>query len=347
VTAVRVSPIFKQVAFQPTYHGYGIQNFLQVDPNFGTREELREMVRTAHEFAQRLGKENFYLIGEITGGRTNAFAILEQTGLNSALGVDGIPTKLEDLVKGKCNPTEYFDLFRNSLLVQKESHIWFRDKVVTVIDDYDQVCKGNKKERFCAGDPKWRKLVLNALALNSCTLGIPCVYYGTEQCFDGEGGDDRYLREAMFGGAFGAFRTRGVHFFDEVNPVYREFTKILKIRRERIPLRRGRQYLREISGDGVNFGLPHIIGGEIRSVVPWSRIFDDKEMVMTINTDGEEPRTAWILVDGNLHRVGDKLSCIYSTEPTQIGTVAAVSRRSEYISAVLLTVPAAGFVIWE
>jgi glycosidase len=48
VTAVWVSPIFKQVAYQATYHGYGIQNFLEVDPNFGTRQDLREMVATAH-----------------------------------------------------------------------------------------------------------------------------------------------------------------------------------------------------------------------------------------------------------------------------------------------------------
>src|SRR5262245_40918851 len=37
ITALWVSPVFKQVAFEPTYHGYGIQNFLDVDPHFGTR----------------------------------------------------------------------------------------------------------------------------------------------------------------------------------------------------------------------------------------------------------------------------------------------------------------------
>src|SRR5246127_4662550 len=49
VTALWVSPIFKQVAFEPSYHGYGIQNFLDVDPHFGTREEFRDFVRAAHE----------------------------------------------------------------------------------------------------------------------------------------------------------------------------------------------------------------------------------------------------------------------------------------------------------
>src|SRR5262249_17819907 len=49
VTALWVSPVLKQVAFQETYHGYGIQNFLDVDPHFGTRTDLREMVRVAHD----------------------------------------------------------------------------------------------------------------------------------------------------------------------------------------------------------------------------------------------------------------------------------------------------------
>ena len=49
VTALWVSPPFRQVAFEPSYHGYGIQNFLDVDPHFGTREEFRDFVRAAHE----------------------------------------------------------------------------------------------------------------------------------------------------------------------------------------------------------------------------------------------------------------------------------------------------------
>jgi glycosidase len=46
-TALWISPIFKQVPYQETYHGYGIQNFLDVDPHFGTRADLRRLVRTA------------------------------------------------------------------------------------------------------------------------------------------------------------------------------------------------------------------------------------------------------------------------------------------------------------
>src|SRR5690606_22466433 len=53
VTAIWISPIFKQVPSQESYHGYGIQNFLDVDPHFGTRDDLVSVVRTAHEHGIR------------------------------------------------------------------------------------------------------------------------------------------------------------------------------------------------------------------------------------------------------------------------------------------------------
>ena len=299
-----------------------------------------------HEFAASLGKENFYLIGEITGGRERAVNTLEQTGLDAALGIDDIPDKLEYLVKGYRNPSDYFSLFRNSLLVQKESHVWFKDKIVTVFDDHDQVRKGSHKARFCA-DEVGKKLLLNVLALNATTLGIPCIYYGTEQGFDGAGGNDRYIRESMFGGMFGAFRSCDRHCFDEDTPVYRELAKILAIRQEKLALRRGRQYLREISGDGQHFGLPHMIGNEIRSVVPWSRIFSDQELLLAMNTDPDQPRTAWVIVDYDLHRTGDHVQCLYTTDPSQEGQELIITDVLPDIKAVLLTVPAAGFVIYE
>jgi glycosidase len=281
VTALWISPIFKQVRFQETYHGYGIQNFLEVEPHFGTREDLQELVRIAHEagiyvildiilnhagnvfsysgdrgrpwtgetypvegwndkhgqptipfvkadpqnppapegavlplelqdpeaftrkgyikdtgwdndpefregdfydlkdiyhghgsvddyrvsdalrylcevfkywiayadidgfridtvkhmdigatryfvsaireFTQSIGKENFFLLGEITGGRKRAYETLELTGLSAALGIDDIPDKLEYLVKGYRNPNDYFSLFRNSELVNNSN----------------------------------------------------------------------------------------------------------------------------------------------------------------------------------------------------------------------------------
>ncbi|MDF2809803.1 MAG: alpha-amylase [Microvirga sp.] len=321
--------------------GYRVDTVKHMDPG-----AARYFTSVMHEFAQTLGKDRFYLIGEITGDRAFAYKRLEETGLNAALGIADIPDKLEWMTKGYRNPSDYFDLFRNSVLVGKESHTWFRDKVVTVLDDHDQVRNGDRKARFAATKPPV-SLALAALALNAATLGIPCIYYGSEQYFDGAGDSDRYLRECMFGAAFGAFRSRERHFFREDGWLFGEIGKVLAVRREQIPLRRGRQYLREISSNGVDFGLPHMIGGEMRAVVPWSRLHDTSEVLLAINTDTAAPRSAWVVVDLDINPVGKALGCLYSTEPADLDRAVLVGETGDGKRVVELTVPAAGFVIYR
>jgi glycosidase len=121
----------------------------------------RYFASVIHEFGVSIGKEHFLLVGEVTGGRVRAFNTVETTGLDAALGIDDVQNKLEYLIKGYRNPTDYFDLFRNSLEVGKESHTWFRNKVLTMIDDHDQIRKGNNKASFCAND-QGDQLILSA-----------------------------------------------------------------------------------------------------------------------------------------------------------------------------------------
>ncbi len=83
----------------------------------------------------------------------------------------------------------------------------------------------------------------------------------------------------------------------------------------------------------------------MRSLVPWSRIFSTKEMLLAINTDYDQPRTAWVTIDNELHEAGDVLKCIYSTDAAQIEQSVTVEARNGKV--VLITVPAAGFVIFE
>src|SRR3954468_12947522 len=48
-TAIWISPPFKQRQDdQGSYHGYAIQDFLAIDPRFGSTEDLQELVREAH-----------------------------------------------------------------------------------------------------------------------------------------------------------------------------------------------------------------------------------------------------------------------------------------------------------
>jgi glycosidase len=341
-TLVQLCQVYKFWIAFADLDGFRIDTVKHMDPG-----ATRFFAGVVHEFAESLGKENFYLIAEITGGRNRAYDTLEVTGVDAVLGIDDVQDKLEYLTKGLRNPADYFDLFRNSLQVRADSHVWFRDKVVTMTDDHDQVRKGNNKGRFCAAD-RGNDLLIAMLGLNTLSMGIPCIYYGTEQAFDGAGsgdGCDRFIRESMFGGAFGAFRTRDRHFFNERQPAYQELAKILALREKEPALRRGRQFLREISGNGVNFGLPEIIGGRLRSVVAWSRIFVDDELLCAINTDPDNARSAWVTIDDSLHRAGGRLACVYSSDASQIGQTVTVEARNG--KAVNISVPKGGFAVFK
>ena len=322
--------------------GFRIDTVKHMEPG-----ATRYFAAVIKEFAQTLGKENFFLVGEITGGRDNAYNTLELTGLDAALGISDIPDRMDYLAKGWREPGDYFNLFRNSALVNKSSHVWFGKHVVTLFDDHDQVRKGNNKGRFCGDkiNDGYRHLKA-VLGLNLTSMGIPCLYYGTEQAFDGAGDNDRYLRECMFGGAFGSLQSKDRHFFNEDHEIYQFIADVTKLRHEHLPLRRGRQYLREISAGGEpgSFGLPRMIGGQIRSLVPWSRIFNNQEILLAINTDTDNERTAWVTIDSTLHAGSGALTCLYSTDPGQIGDTINIEPRNG--KAVMLGVPAGGFVIY-
>ena len=48
VSTLWIGPVLRQRTRRDTYHGYGIQNFLEVDERFGTREDLVTLVEQAH-----------------------------------------------------------------------------------------------------------------------------------------------------------------------------------------------------------------------------------------------------------------------------------------------------------
>ena len=237
-----LTKVYKYWIVETDIDGYRIDSVKHLDWG-ATRHFVREM----HEFTKSIGKMNFCLIGEITGGFTFAYDTLNNTGLDAALGINDIPNRLEGVPKGITNPEEYFNIFTNNEILGEDVYRWFKDNVVTMFDDHDMVSLGDEyKYRFCA-EKGTSSLLTNAIMFNMTTLGIPCMYYGTEQGFDGSGNSDKYIRESMFGSKFGAFRTQDKHFFNKNSDIYQKSKEILNLRKENIALRHGRQYLRSIT----------------------------------------------------------------------------------------------------
>ncbi len=156
------------------------------------------------------------------------------------------------------------------------------------------------------GDPR---LAVMATAVLLCSLGVPCIYYGTEQGFDGGGDRDTWVREAMFGGGFGPFGTLNTSFFDEQHPIYRQIATIAQARASEPALRYGRQYQRNLSGDGVHFGPPQHPGP-----FAFARVLDVTEIVVFANPTLDDIDLC-VGVDGNLNPPGWKMRNLLSPSP--------------------------------
>ncbi|HMG68365.1 MAG TPA: alpha-amylase family glycosyl hydrolase, partial [Chitinophagaceae bacterium] len=334
--------------------GFRIDTIKHMEPG-----AVRIFTNIIHEFAACFGKENFYLIGEITGGRSRAVDIVDYTGLDAALGIDDIQNKMESLAKGTLGPyyeddtnTGYFNLFNNSLVDGKSTHQWYAQRIVTAFDDHDQV--GTKfKYRYCGEVNAYRSLPL-AIALNLTTLGIPCIYYGTEQAFNGAdkrvddaSDSDAFLRECMFGGGFGSFQSSSKHFFNEAHEIYKLVHDLCALRKEHACLRRGRQYIRQVANENEDiFYFPSMVGGEMKWVIAWSRLFDSTEIVCMINTDQEHDIAVRVTLDAELNPGGSSMQCIYSSTPNEIGNVKQVVEINDR-SVLDVKVKAGGILIYK
>jgi glycosidase len=317
-------------------------------------DALRSFCDWIREFAQSIGKERFLLVGEVPGGRDLAWEVVQGTGLDAALGIEDIPGKLERMVTGEADPMEYFSIFRNWMLDEPDGarKRWYRNQVVTLVDDHDQVRKWTAKCRFC-GDDENRDLAFNVMAAQLTTAGIPCIYYGSEQGFDSGGRPsnlDLVLRENMFGGLFGGLCTQGRHFFDEQSHLYRALASLTELRKRMLTLRRGSQVLHRISGDGVNFGHPRRIGGDkMRSLVCWSRLFLDQESLVVFNTDESNTSKAWSTVAPLLRVDGDRFQLIFFHAPKPAASPATTLTVEQRAGSptVRLELPPAGFAIYH
>jgi glycosidase len=306
--------------------GFRIDTLKHVSP-----EEARNFCGSIKEFTANIGKQDFLLLGEIAGGDYNQDRYLDvlKRNLNAALDIGEMRLALNAVARGLQHPNAYFSGFDPGL-AEMGSHRQLGERHVSVLDDHDHVF--GEKIRF-SSDAASPQQVAAGVALQLFTLGIPCIYYGTEQALAGPEpserhwlpdwkGSDRYLREAMFGPqhprhkgragladtaaafdqelpGFGPFGTAGRHCFDPQHPTYRRIAAMNALRESFPALRQGRQYQRPISFLGYPLGIYG--NGEI---IAWSRILDDEEVLCVLNPHGNQARGADVLVDATLNPAG-------------------------------------------
>jgi glycosidase len=323
-------------------------------------EEARSFCGAIREYADTLGKKNFLLVGEIAGGDDQQDFVLDnlavlQRNMTAALDIGSARLNLTAAAKGLSRGSDYLDSF-NAASTGFESHRAMGTRHVSIVDDHDHVF--GQKVRFSAGIPDDSPVkdyqVSAATAFQLFTLGIPCIYYGTEQAFAGpaqsqlryltaEGWNqsdnyaDRYLREAMFGPehprashrdpldtqlaernvslpGFGPFGTAGQHLFDQDSPSYVRIAAMCAIRAAHPVLRIGRQYPRQIKLPHTDFVFP--AAGE---VVAWSRILDVQEAVVVVNPNGDRARGGDVVVSAELSSPGTQYLVVANTAQAAAG----------------------------
>jgi glycosidase len=313
-------------------------------------EEGRNFCGAIKEYAANLGKAGFFLVGEVAGGDFAADRYLDVLGrnLDAALDIGEMRLTLNNVAKGLTHPLAYFSGFDEGN-AEMGSHRNLGQRHVSVLDDHDHVF--GVKIRFSAEAASDEQIVAG-VALQLFTLGVPCIYYGSEQSFAGpevferrflpgwKGGDhaDRYLREAMFGPAhprrsglegleagngldpglpgFGPFGTAGAHCFDPGFPTYRRIAALTAVRARFPVLRVGRQYARPIA----LFNGPFFVHGP-GEIVAWSRILDDEEALCVVNAHGSQPRGGDVLIDAQLNASGSELTVVANS--TQAGAASS------------------------
>jgi glycosidase len=330
-------------------------------------EEARNFCGSIGEFAESIGKHNFFLVAEIAGSDEAAdyyldrIAILKRN-LSAALDIDSARVILESVGKGLSPGGNYLGLFKENS-DDLGSHRSVGKRHVSILDDHDHV--SGQKLRFSAlipdDLPTKDYQVVAATAFQLFTLGIPCIYSGTEQAFAGPAQSqlrylidqgwnnpnnygDRYLRETMFGPnhpradfnndlanqlnnedtslpGFGAFGTTGKHCFDPISPSYVRLAALCKVRAEIQALRTGRQYQRQIRLPGTGFDTPKT-GGEL---VAWSRILSDQEAICIVNPNGNAFRGGDIVVSAELWTVGSKFTVVANTAQAANPSAAGIS----------------------
>jgi glycosidase len=323
-------------------------------------EETRHFCGAIREFADLLGKRNFLLVGEIAGGDFNQDYVVDnlailRRNLSGALDIGSARTTLHGVAKGLQRAKNHFDQFSESS-AGFESHRHFGDRHVSILDDHDHVT--GSKVRFSSETPDESPVkdyqIAAATAFQLFTLGIPCLYYGTEQAFagpaqnqlqfvraegwnDGSNHGDRYLREAMFGPmhprgkynlditaqtstldtslpGFGPFGTAGAHTFDSTSPAYVRIAALCSARKAHAVLRVGRQYQRQIKLPSTGFVYP-----EAGELVGWSRILDTQEALIVVNPNAGAARGGDVVVSGELFSPGDEFLVVANTAEIAVG----------------------------
>ncbi len=264
------------------------------------------------EYAYSLGKKNFFLFGELLGGEETynryigpkTSVSLEDKnlyyGLNSVLDFP-LYHILEGVIKGKTSPEKLIERY-NSLQQTALNRGEYGEYLVTFVDNHDQVGE-IVKHRF--GHDALPEQVIAGMAFLLCSLGTPCIYYGTEQGFQGCGTGDYFVRECMF-----SLHDFNANVLNPESSIYKAISAIAGFRKTSAILKFGRMYMRETSSDGISFHLPDCP----KCTLAFSRVLFNEEILVVYISSTSDAKVEYIQIDYRINKNSICMKSIYGHE---------------------------------
>jgi glycosidase len=257
----QMAKIYEYWIDQVRFDGFRIDTVQHVEMGF-----WQTWCPAIHSFAAVRGKPDFFMFGEVLNS--------SDAKCGSYTGkIGGGPFKLDSVLDYPL----YFKI--NSVFARADGNTKqladryaaisasydpsARAQLVTFLDNHDQ-------PRFLSSGLAHDDTNRLAMALGFLytARGVPCLYYGTEQGFDG--GRDPYDREDMFAGQFEWGPSRGDNF-DMTHPLFRWVAMLNNFRRLYPALQTGAQTI--LASDAAGPGL-----------FAYTRRLEKQEIIVVINT---------------------------------------------------------------
>lgn len=233
-------------------------------------------------YAKRLGKNNFFMFGEAFDGNDELLGSYTQNqGVDSVFyfsykyrvfdnvfGRGGAPFEAQQMYEERAAPLpngmpRYADVPKIDGPIDEEGNgVPSRQLLVNFIDNHDV-------PRFLFSFPEIGRL-RSALAHLLTMDGIPCLYYGTEQDF--AGGPDPSNREDMWRSGF-----------KRDGATYKYTQRLLRLRRDLAPLRRGDLHFTWASR---NTGTEADAG-----ILAYERRYKGETVLVVLNTSAQQTST--------------------------------------------------------
>lgn len=221
------------------------------------------------EAAKAAGHDHFFIFGEVYEDSDEKCGLYTGRMAGGSFKMDSVLDyplyyKIEGLFAKATSPTNLVEK-RHAAITKNHYDPASHMALVTFLDNHD-------RPRFLAAAGATPKRLEVALAFLHTARGIPCLYYGTEQDFNG--GNDPFNRENMFDGAFESGPSEGDNF-DMVHPRFLLTARLNNLRRIYPALRQGED-------------IPLRSDAEGSGILAYARRLGDEVVFVFLNTSDAE-----------------------------------------------------------